>query len=222
MTAFTALAAGTPLACLAQAMPPPGLYQLDQTSTFRWTTPMGVMEKVEQVDGATGRVTVTDKSPSAPRPVVTVLPGDGPRRECQGPTASVVVGNCRAETQSGVDTVTASFTCDGRAQRVVWRKIGPTEWEKTLKSSPVPGGSPAGGLPPQVAQAMAPVIEKMEAAARTASPQEAAVLRQQIAAIQRGGGSATSNEPEVENLQRWTLISHQCKPAESPGSGGKP
>lgn len=196
-----------PTLCLAQAIPPPGLYRLDLTSTTRWSTPMGVMEKLEQTDGATGRVTVTTKTPME-KPVVTVYPGDGPRTECQGPTTSIATGNCVAKSETHGDSLTASFTCEGRAQQISLRKISADEWEKTFKSKPAAGASQP--LPPQVAQAMAPVIEKMEAQARVAPPDEAAALRQQIAAI-RGGGAPASNEPEIESVQRWTRIASACK-----------
>jgi hypothetical protein len=192
---------------LAQAVPPPGLYRLDLTSTTRWVTPMGVMERVEQTDGATGRVTVTTTAPSE-KPVVTVYPGDGPRTECQGPAASIATGNCVAKSETHGDSLTASFTCAGRAQQISLRKISQDEWEKTLKSKPAPTSPQT--MAPQVAQAMAPVIEKMEAQARIAPPAEAAALRQQIAAI-RGGGAPASNEPEIESVQRWTRISSACK-----------
>lgn len=194
-------------ACLAQAIPPPGLYQVDLTSTTRWVTPMGVMERLEQTDGATGRVTVTTKAPSE-KPVVTVYPGDGPRNECQGPAMSIAIGNCRAKSETHGDLLTASFTCGGQAQQISLRKIGPGEWEKTLKSKPAPAAPQA--MAPQVAQAMAPVIEKMEARARVAPPEEAAALRQQIAAIRGGGGAPASNGPEIESVQRWTRISSAC------------
>lgn len=194
------------MSCLAQAIPPPGLYRLDLTSTTRWQTPMGVMERLEQTDGATGRVTVTTKAPSE-KPVVTVYPGDGPRNECQGPATSIATGNCRAKSETQGDSLTASFTCEGRAQQISLRKIGPDEWEKTYKSKPAPSAPQT--MAPQVAQAMAPVIEKMEARARVAPPEEAAALRQQIAAI-RGGGASASNEPEIESVQRWTRISNHC------------
>lgn len=196
------------MSCLAQAIPPPGLYRVDLTSTTRWVTPMGVMERLEQTDGSTGRLTVTTKSPSAPQPVVTVYPGDGPHIECQGPATSTATGNCRAKSETHGDSLTASFTCEGRAQQISLRKIGPDEWEKTLKSKPAPAALQP--MPAQVVQAMAPVIEKMEARARVAPPEEAAALRQQIAAI-RGGGASASNEPEIESVQRWTRISGHCK-----------
>jgi hypothetical protein len=88
------------------------------------------------------------------------------------------------------------------------------EWEKTFKSQPAPSAPQP--MAPQVAQAMAPVIQKMEARARVAPPEEAAApeeaagLRQQIAAI-RGGGGAAANEPEIESVQRWTRMSSACQ-----------
>jgi hypothetical protein len=196
-----------PSLCLAQAVPPPGLYRLDLSSTTRWATPMGVMERFEQTDGATGRVTVTTKAPLE-KPVVAVHAGDGPRTECQGPAASIATGNCVAKTETQGDSLTASFTCEGRAQQISLRKISADEWEKSFKSKPASGAPQS--LPPQVALAMAPVIEKMETRARVAPPEEAAALRQQIAAI-RGGGGTASNEPEIESVQRWTRISSACK-----------
>jgi len=202
------LMAGQASTCHAQAIPPPGHYQVDMTSTFRWVVPTGVTERVEQNDGATGRSTVTTTSSSTPQPVVTVYPGSGPHHECQKAGKPIVAGNCVAKLETHDDVATSTFTCEGQAQQLEFRKISAGVWEKRLKISPARNAAPM-ALPPQVAAAMAPVIEKMEARARTAPPQEAAELREQIAAI-RNGGAAASAGPDVENVQRWTLISNHC------------
>jgi hypothetical protein len=195
--------------CRGQAIPPPGQYRVDTTATFRWVDPSGVTERIEQSDGVTGQTTVTTTTPSASKPVVTVYPGSGPHHECQATGAPIVAGNCVAKLETHGDVASSAFTCQGLAQEVVFQKVAAGVWEKRLKSAPAPGAK-APGLTPQVAAAMAPVIEKMEARARVAPPDEAAALRQQVAAIRRGGAPASSNGPEVKSVQRWTFMSNHC------------
>ena len=195
---------------VAPWLPPPGEYKIDSTTTTRWHTQTGLMERVEQVDGETGQATVTQRAPGAPAPVVTTVPGKGPIRQCQIAAAPPVPrgGSCAGKLSASGDSASASVPCEGQEQQFDFQKVSLGVWEKRIRMSPSSAPAP-GGLPPQAAAAMAPVVAKMEARAKEAPPAEAAALRQQIAAIQRGGGPA-SNGPQVETVQRWTWVSNQC------------
>ena len=210
LLAWLALAAPAGMAADATPwLPPPGEYRIDTTSTLRWQTPSGVMERVEQVDGQTGGAVVTQRAPGVPAPVVTRVPGKGPVRECQaaGPPPPVP-GACAGKLAVAGDSAAADVSCDGREQSFEFRKLSEGVWEKRIRVTPAPAATQR-SLPPQSAAAMAPVIAKMEARAREAPPEEAESLRRQIQAI-RGGGAPASTAPDVATVQRWTWLASQC------------
>lgn len=192
-------------------LPPLGEYRIDTTTTTRWSSPTGVMERVEEVDGDTGQATVTQRTPDLPAPVVTKVPGKGPIRQCQIAGAPPVSrGNCTGPLNAQVDGANASVSCEGQQQDFEFRKIAEGVWEKRIRLTPSAAPTPTqGALPPQAAAAMAAMVAKMEARAKVAPPAEANALRQQMAPMQRGGSPA-SNAPEVESVQRWTWLSNQC------------
>jgi hypothetical protein len=210
------LACGTAFAldCAATSapwLPPLGEYKIDTTTTTRWNTPTGVMERVEQVDGETGQATVTQRAPDLPTPVVTKVPGQGPIRQCQIAGAPPVSrGNCTAPLYVQGGAANANVLCEGQQQDLEFRKVGEGVWEKRIRvaTAATPAQAP-GSQHPQAAAAMAAMAAKMEARAKVAPPAEANALRQQIASMQRGSSPA-SNTPEVESIQRWTWLSNQC------------
>jgi hypothetical protein len=195
-------------------LPPLGEYKIDTTTTTRWTTATGVMERVEQVDGDTGQATVTQRAPDLPSPVVTKVPGKGPVRQCQVAGAPPVSrGNCTGPIRTDAGGATANVLCEGQQQDFEFRKIADGVWEKRIRLTPAAAPVQAqGALPPQAAAAMAAMAAKMEARAKVAPPAEATALRQQIASMQRSSGAApnASNTPDVESVQRWTWLSNQC------------
>ncbi|WP_137936453.1 hypothetical protein [Chitinivorax sp. B] len=202
------------LACLVQApfviaasdpwLPSPGEYQIDMTSTTRTSTPVGVIERIERHDGATGNTTVTLKSPESANPIVMTYPGKGPVRYCQIGYAAAPVSTCVANLTASGDSAIAQSFCQGQQQDMTFRKLGNGVWEKQIRV--VPTTTPP--MPANVATAMTPVIEKMEARIKVAPPAEAAALRQQLQSIKGAGTPAAG--PEVESIQRWTLVSNHC------------
>jgi hypothetical protein len=61
-----------------------------------------------------------------------------------------------------------------------------------------------------VAAAMAPVVADLEKQARSGSPSEAAMAKEQLAAIKGHGGGAPDIVTDVR--ERWTRVSDTCKP----------
>ena len=211
LLAWAALAATPGLAADATPwLPPPGEYRVDTTTTHRWQTPTGVMERVEQVDGETGNAILTQRAPGVPAPVVTRVAGKGPVRVCQAAGAPPPLpGACAGKLAVAGDSASAEVPCAGSEQSIEFHKLSDGVWEKRIHLPPAPAAAPQ-GLSPQVAAAMAPVIAKMEARAREAPPEEAASLRQQIQAIQAGGGSPAATAPDVATVQRWTWLASRC------------
>jgi hypothetical protein len=192
-------------------LPPLGEYKIDSTTTTRWSTPTGVMERVEQVDGDTGQATITQQGPDLPKPVVSTVPGKGPIRHCQIAGAPPVTrGNCTGKLTAQGDGASANVPCAGQDQDFEFRKVGVGVWEKRIRVAPSSGPQVQGNLPPQAMAAMAAMAAKMEARAKVAPPAEANALRQQMASMQQQAGAPTSNAPTVENVQRWTWVSNQC------------
>lgn len=190
-------------------LPPPGEYKVDTVSTTRYRTPAGTMERIEQLDGATGQTTVTQTSSGAASPVVTHYPGKGPNRQCQGAGGPPLIPDgmaCASKLAVAGDAASSQVQCRGQALELEWRRLSEGVWEKRSRATPVAASH---ALPPDAAAAMAPVLAQMEARAKVAPPDEAASLRQQIAAIQ-GGGIAGPEGGETEFVQRWTWVGSGC------------
>lgn len=134
---------GCALVAQASDFPPPGEYQIDTETTRRLSSPTGVVESIERVDGATGSATLTHKAPGMAEPVVTRVPGSGPVRHCQGVAGPPPAGaNCQARREQGPGQTTVDMQCAGHRLVGQFRQVGDGVWEQRYQTS-LPG---AGGM----------------------------------------------------------------------------
>lgn len=142
LTWFAVMGLSAP-AAWAGDFPPPGEYQIDSETTRRLSSPTGVIESVERVDGATGGATLTQKVPGMKQPVVTSVPGSGPVRHCQGVAGPPPAGMpCQAQREQEGGQTKVDIQCAGQRLQGQFRQVGDGVWEQRFQTS-LPG---AGGL----------------------------------------------------------------------------
>jgi len=134
---------------------------------------------------------------------------------------------------------TMSADCGAVKLDEQWRRIDDRTWERVLHSSYSTvavnsSGSPAAAIemamagmspdertraraelakmpkPSDTAAAMAPVVAQLEEQIRTGSPSDAAMAKEQLAAMKgRSGGGAPDTVVDVR--ERWTRVADACK-----------
>lgn len=227
LSATLVVSTATATAAPQANVPPDGLYRFDLTGTT--TLPNGI-STTQATDGRTGAVTVTQTG-VPPRH----YPGQGPVTRCikSGVLPPLPRGVCVSVGKDGH----VPIDCPGLAGALDWQPIDDKTWEARLDLTQdwaVTGGSPTAAIDlmmpglsaadkqkaqalkqqlpamqQQREQAMTQARAQMEAELRTASPEDAAMIRQALAAMQ--GGTPASQVRHVA-VQRLTRIADRCSP----------
>ena len=196
--------AGGAWAALAEdfGRPPPGRYRIDAETTTLSGQGAMVLERVQQVDGASGQLTVTDKGPpgSGP-PVVRVFKGEKPNERCVGsgtlaapPTAllpplSLPNASCwqmgPAVTANGGSQ---AIDCKGVQMTLQWRRVNDGNSEMTLAGTQNP--TPAGDSSAAVRAAMARM-----------TPEQLTKLDPASARVAAGGSTADAMAPVIAAME---------------------
>jgi len=88
--ALSPIAGSSVYAAGLTGVPPPGQYRIDAEATITSRAGPTTLESVQRIDGATGRVTLTQKSSVDPTNVATqTANGTGPNRWCVPATGAV-------------------------------------------------------------------------------------------------------------------------------------
>jgi hypothetical protein len=199
----------------ATGLPSPGEYRIDSETSMTSSAGPVSTERVQRVDGATGHVTVINKS-SLPGdvPVTTQYKGNGPVTWCVPVAASAphALGVCDT-TPLTSDAFGTSFsaTCAGTKQDEHWRPLDKTTWEHDFVL--VPRTSAVAPANSEVEKAMAPVYAEIEKTIRTGTPEEAASAREQLKALRAQTSVTAGAPPFVTRVhERWTRVSETCAP----------
>ncbi|MQA38145.1 hypothetical protein [Rugamonas aquatica] len=172
-------AAAVSVATFKQAMPPPGLYQIDTDGTIRMRD-TGTSAR-QQTDGASGDVTATVAGPGGK--ARQDFKGDGPVRFCvpAHPAGTPVLppnlgaAACKTlSTTGGADGIVHIAQCAGGRYKLTVRRLSENTWEfiDHADLAPTPGA-------PSV-EALRPMMEQM---AKHGTPEERAKAQQALAAL---------------------------------------
>ena len=198
-------AAGGAGAALAEdfGRPPLGRYRIDTDTTTLSGQGAMVLERVQQVDGASGQLTVTDKGPpgSGP-PAVRVFKGEKPNERCVGsgapaapPTAllpSMPLPNASCWQMGPAVTANGGsqdIDCKGVQMKLQWRRVNDVVWEMTLAGTQNP--TPVGDTSTAVRAAMARM-----------TPEQLAELDPASARVAAGGSTANAMEPVIAAMEQ--------------------
>ena len=182
--------------------PPPGRYRIDAETTTYSGQGAIVFERVQQVDGASGQLTVTDRGPpGSGAPAVRVFKGEKPNERCVGsdtlaappsallPPLSLPNASCwqmgPAVTANGGSQAIA---CNGVQMTSQWRRLNDGNWEMTLAGTQDP--SPTGGSSAAVRAAMARM-----------TPEQLAKLDPASARVAAGGSIADAMAPAIAAME---------------------
>ena len=183
---FAALAAGllvnpTLYAAGPAGLPPPGHYRIDAETTTTSRAGPNTLESVQRTDGATGRVTLTQKSSVDPANVATTtVNGPGPNVWCVPPSGALPPPGL---TRSACQNVTrnaapggSTLGADCNVGRLddQWRRIDERTWERSLVVRQAPASSNASNNSPRAA---------IELAMRGMTPEQRARAQAELATM---------------------------------------
>lgn len=192
--AALALMAATPL-LQAAALPPPGQYRIDAESSTRSGAGPAATERIEQVDGATGRRQVTTQAgPPGTPPTRQTYPGQGPVTWCVKPpprqAPAALPGRCDAGwLQQGADSATLRAQCQAGRLQEQWKQLDARTWERRMDFDAAP---PAAAGDPGAALAFVQ---------RGLSPAQAAQARADVAALPGPQATAAAMAPVYAQLE---------------------
>lgn len=236
---ITALAVSMllPCAAYAQSAPPDGLYRIDMVgsmATSRTSVTQGTDGTTGDVDveqSAGGERHAARFAGSGQQTVCL--------RKGAPPAALAALRCANLQTQSGATGGSVHAACPSMDVQLSWRRIDARTWEATstvtqdlaatshasadaraalsmasaqgTRAQRAQAKAAMAGVPQQaqIDAAQAQLRATMEAQLRNASPEEAAQLRQMIAAM--GGGSAAT-QLQSHAVQRYTRIADTCTP----------
>ena len=180
-------------------MPPPGQYRIDAETTTTSRAGPTTLESVQRIDGATGRVTLTQKSSVDPTNVATqTATGTGPNRWCVPTTGAVPPARSQAGCQNAIRTATAAGStlgADCKIGRVdeQWRRIDDRTWERLSTVRQSPGASTASKSSAQAA---------IEFAMRGMTPAQRASVQAELAAMPSAADIADARGTLVATLEQ--------------------
>ena len=183
-------------------MPPPGQYRIDAETTTTSRAGPTTLESVHRTDGATGRVTLTQKSSVDPANVAAqTVNGTGPNRWCV-PAAGTVPpvksaqGACqnalRAATPTG--SILGADCIVGRVEEQ-WRRIDDRTWERSSTVRQAPGASTVANSSPQAA---------IELAMRGTTPAQRASAQAELVAMPSAADMADTRGTLIAMLETQT------------------
>lgn len=192
----------------------------------------GAVTVIQKAGGSTAQQTYKGDGP-----VTWCVPAPGTVR----PPAAAMAAACSTKTIASTATsLKHSAECKNAKFAEDWKRIDDRTWERSLKAEVATGAgvSPrpavelamAGMSPAERAQAqaemakmpsadamqaeMAPVIAQLEQQARSGKADEAAMAKQQLAALRSAGIGGPATATQVTTVrERWTRIADTCKPA---------
>lgn len=187
---------------------PQGDYRIDSEAVITHSSPAGTLTRTQQIDGATGRTTLTDKTPDGVTATRT-LAGQGPYRWCMAGAAAGkpttppdVCTNGRYSAHA--DGFNLSTNCGGVRGQEQWRRIDERTWERVMHTS---YSTSLSNMPKQTEAAMAPVIAALEEQLKSGNADEAAQARQQLDLLK---GRAPSDTTTIDLRERWTRVADAC------------
>ena len=132
----------------AAGSPPPGQYRIDSETTTTSRAGPTTIQSVQRVDGATGQVTLTQKSSVDPANVATrSMKGDGPNGWCVPqngalPPPKAMPGACEnvARTQTPGGSTQRADCSTGRFDEQ-WRRVDDRTWDRSLRVKQAPAAS---------------------------------------------------------------------------------
>ena len=156
------------------------------------------------------------------------------------PPAITIAASCEVSGADAAKTSASTRSdCKGLKVEERWRRVNERAWERSIRSVQQPvaaastsprsaiemataGMSPEKraaaanqltGLPTAAdnAAAMAPVIAALEAHARAANAQEAAMAREQLAMLRGSAPPDGVGSVVIESKERWTRVSSACR-----------
>lgn len=196
---FGPIAGSSVYAAGPTSMPPPGQYRIDAETITTSRAGPTTLESVQRIDGATGRVTLTQKSSVDPTNVATqTANGTGPNRWCVPATGAVPPAKSQAACQNALRTdapagSTLSAECNiGRVDEQ-WRRIDDRTWERSSTVRQSPSASTTSNSSPQAA---------IELAMRGMTPAQRASVQAELAAMPSAADIADARLTLVATLEQ--------------------
>jgi hypothetical protein len=186
----------------AADLPPPGQYRIDAETTTTSRAGPTTIESVQRVDGATGRITLTQKSSVAPANVATrTVNGEGPNGWCVPASGTVpppkavpsACQNMARNATPGGSTLRAE--CNIGQLDEQWRRIDARAWERSLMVRQTPGASNSANASPQAA---------IELAMRGMTPEQRARAQAELANLPTATNRADARGTLIAVLEQQT------------------
>ena len=218
--ALNLLAAPPLYAAGPTGMPSPGHYRIDTEATTTSRAGPTTLETVQRIDGATGRVTLTQKSSVDPTNVPTqTANGTGPNRRCVPASGAVPpTKSAPPACQNALRTATpagSTLGADCNIGRVdeQWRRIDDRTWERSLTVRQSPIASMASNSSPGAAiefamQGMTPAQRAGAKAELAATPSAAEVAKARgtlVATLEQQVRSGSAEEAAAARQQLGAL-----------------
>lgn len=198
--AFGLLAGPSLHAAGPSGMPPPGQYRIDAETTTTTRAGPTTLESVQRVDGATGRVTLTQKSSVDPANVATqTVNGTGPNRWCVPangalPPAKPAPGACQNASRSAAPNgSTLGADCNVGRVDEQWRRIDDRTWERSSTVRQAPTAPTPSNNSPQAA---------IELAMRGMTPAQRAGAQAELAAMPSAADMADARGSLIATLEQ--------------------